>query len=116
MTTKDKAGRLLTQEEIAAAQARAEKTKHKKARDSSQGQISGNRIRVFCGGPSVVDGLGCGTASDFAPIASPAAPTLARAEELEREGWTHDGGSWHSMMLGISVLCPMCSKLAKSLK
>lgn len=85
----------------------------KPAPDSSQGQVVGKEIRVMCGGPSVATGLGCGTTSDYAKIVSPAAPTLTRIEQLKGEGWTSDAGSFSSMLLGISVLCPMCSVSAR---
>lgn len=80
--------------------------------DSSQLEIKGANGRLFCGGPSVATGLGCGTASDFLKISSPAAPALSIAEQLEKIGWTHDAGSFGSMALGLSVLCPMCSSSA----
>lgn len=87
--------------------------KTQKTSDSPQGEIVKGRVRIFCGGPSVATGLGCGTASDFAPVVSPAAPALARAEELAVLGWTDDAGSFSSMALGLSVLCPMCSASAR---
>ena len=80
--------------------------------DSSQLEIVGKKGRLLCGGPSVRTGLGCGTASDFYPITSPAAPALSVAEQLEKIGWTNDAGSFSGMALGLSVLCPMCSGAA----
>jgi hypothetical protein len=84
--------------------------------DSSQLDIRGKSGRLFCGGPSTAEGLGCGTASDFRRITSPAAPALSIAEQLEPMGWTNDAGSFSGMALGLSVLCPMCSAQARKIK
>ncbi len=75
----------------------------------------GRMARLICGGPSVQDGLGCGTASRFVPITSPAAPDVSVAEALRPLGWTNDAGTFSSMALGLSALCPMCSKLARQI-
>ena len=107
--------RVLTDKEVQAGNARNEALKPKRAPDSSQGEIVGGQVRVVCGGPSVAKGLGCCRASRYAPIISPAAPTLTRLEQLKSEGWTSDAGSWGSMLVGISVLCPSCSAQAKKL-
>lgn len=87
-----------------------------RTRDSSQGDVVEGRVRLICGGPCVATGLGCGTASDYAPLVSPAAPALTRAEQLEALGWSHNGGSFASMALGLSVLCPMCTRAARASK
>lgn len=79
-------------------------------------EIRAGRVRVQCGGPSVVSGLGCGRWSDWSPIVSPAAPALTRVEQLEKDGWTSDAGSFSSMALGLSILCPSCSKKARDLE
>jgi hypothetical protein len=80
--------------------------------DIGKGKLAG-KGRLFCGGPAVATGLGCSTASDFYRITSPAAPALSIAEQLEPLGWTNDAGSFSSMALGLSVLCPMCAASAR---
>jgi hypothetical protein len=76
--------------------------------DSSQLEIKGKLGRLTCGGPSVAAGLGCGTKSGWVAIGSPAAPALSIAEKLSKDGWDNDAGSFGSMLLGLSVLCPEC--------
>lgn len=91
-------------------------SKTRKTPDSSQGEIANGKVRLICGGPCVADGLGCGlgcgATSEWAPIVSPAAPALTRAEQLEDLGWTFDVG-FSAMLLGLSVLCPACSRKAQ---
>lgn len=70
--------------------------------------------KLVCGGPAVVAGLGCGKESKtIRQTLCSAKPDAHAAALLEKDGWTSDAGTVTAMFMGLSVLCPACSRKAR---